>query len=65
MNKSILNAVGWTLVTAAMLFAFGGVPGISPGVSATITAVLALTAVPIFWFGGCNGSRCKRLPSTD
>lgn len=65
MNKRILNAVGWTLLFPALLFAVGGIPGIGFGVSATITVVCAMASITLFWFGGYNRSRCQRPASTE
>ena len=51
MNKRTLNAVGWTLLIAGFLFAFGGIPGIATGgLAITIAFVCGLAAIPLFWF---------------
>ena len=48
MNKHALNAIGWTLLFPAFLFAFGGIPVFDFGVSATVTALSAVASVLLF-----------------
>ena len=58
MNKRTLNAMGWTLLFAACLFAFGGIFSIGFGVSITMTIVFALASIALFYLGGNDRRHC-------
>ena len=60
MNKRTLDAVGWTLLFPAMIFAPSGIPGVGFGVSTTIVIVLAVASIPLFHLGADDHRRCHR-----
>ncbi len=61
MNKRISNGIAWTLLFLGSFLVLSGDLTYEPRHVSFLGGTLAALSVPLFWFGGYNIERCRRI----